>query len=64
LSGLLKTRALVVCGAAILGVVLFAAIGAAALPDNPQLSNVAEPNLKADGYAPAPKLSKELQQVV
>jgi hypothetical protein len=64
LSRLLNTRALALCGAAILGVVLFAAIGAAALPDNPELSNVSEPNLKADGYAPAPKLSKELQQVV
>jgi hypothetical protein len=64
LSRLLKTRALGVFGTAILGVVLFAAIGAAALPDNPQLSNVAEPNLKADGYAPAPKISKEIQQVV
>jgi len=64
LSGLLKTRALVVCGGAILGVVLFVAVGAAALPDNPELSNVAQPNLKADGYAPAPKLSKEIQQVI
>jgi hypothetical protein len=64
LSGLLKTRALVVCGGAILGVVLFVAVGAAALPDNPELSNVAQPNLKADGYAPAPKTSKEIQQVV
>jgi hypothetical protein len=45
-------------------VVLFVAVGSAALPDNPQLSDVAAPNLKADGYAPAPKLSKELQQVV
>ncbi len=64
MSGLLKTRALVVCGGAILGVVLFVAVGAAALPDNPELSNVAQPNLKADGYAPAPKLSKEIQQVI
>jgi len=26
-------------------VVLFATVGAAALPDNPELSNVAQPNL-------------------
>jgi hypothetical protein len=44
--------------------VVFATVGAAALPDNPELSNVASPNLRSVGYAPAPKLSKELQQVV
>jgi hypothetical protein len=64
LTKLLTRRALFSGGVAILGVVLFAAVSAAALPDNPQLSNVAVPNLKAKGYAPAPKLSKELQEVV
>jgi hypothetical protein len=44
--------------------VLFATVGGAALPDNPELSNVAQANLKSVGYAPAPKLSKELQQLV
>src|SRR5258707_788020 len=61
---MLRREALAFVGAAILGVMLFAAVGAAALPDNPQLSNVAQPNLKSAGYAPAPKISKELQQVV
>jgi hypothetical protein len=44
--------------------VVFATVGAAALPDNPQLSDVSQPNLKALGYAPAPKLAKDLQEVV
>jgi hypothetical protein len=44
-------------------VVLFATVGGAALPDSPQFAGVAQPNLKAAGYAPAPKLSKELQEV-
>jgi hypothetical protein len=64
LSRLLKTHGLAVGGAAILGVIVFVAVGAAALPDNPQLSNVAQPNLKSVGYAPAPRISKEIQQVV
>lgn len=64
MSRLLKTHALAVGGAAILGVIVFVAVGAAALPDNPELSNVAQPNLKSVGYAPAPKISKEIQQVV
>jgi hypothetical protein len=46
-----------------LAMVVFVAVGAAALPDNPQLSNVAQPNLKSVGYSPAPKLSKEIQEV-
>jgi hypothetical protein len=53
-----------VLGAALLGTVVFATVGAAALPDNPELSNVVNANLKSVGYSPAPKLSKELQQVV
>jgi hypothetical protein len=44
--------------------VLFATVGGAALPDNPELSTVAQANLKSAGYTPAPKLSKELQQLV
>jgi hypothetical protein len=59
-----KARALAVAGAMVFGVVLFATVGGAALPDNPQFAGVAQPNLKASGYAPAPKLSKELQEVV
>jgi hypothetical protein len=59
-----KARPLAVAGATVLGVVLFATVGGAALPDSPQLVGVAQPNLKAAGYAPAPKLSKELQEVV
>ena len=59
-----RVRGFAFGAATLLGVVLFATIGAAALPDNPELSNVGQANLKAAGYAPAPKLSKELQQVV
>jgi hypothetical protein len=47
-----EARVLVLAAAAVLGVVLFATVGAAALPDSPELSNVAQPNLKAAGYAP------------
>jgi hypothetical protein len=54
----------VALGAALLGTVVFATVGAAALPASPELSNVANANLKSVGYAPAPKLSKELQEVV
>jgi hypothetical protein len=57
-------RGVALAAAIVLGVVLFATVGAAALPDNPQLSTVANANLRSLGYAPAPKLSKELQQVV
>jgi len=57
-------RALALGAAAVLGVVVFATVGGAALPDNPQLSNVAQANLKSLGYAPAPKLSAGLQQEV
>jgi hypothetical protein len=60
----MKTRALAVGGAVILSVVLFATIGAAAPSTGLELSSVAQPNLKADGYAPAPKLSVEIQQVI
>jgi hypothetical protein len=56
-------RGLVLGAAIVLGVVLFATVGGAALPDNPQLSDVAQPNLKSVGFAPAPKLSQELQQI-
>jgi hypothetical protein len=57
-------RGLVLGAAIVLGVVLFATVGGAALPDNPELSTVAQANLKSAGYTPAPKLSKELQQLV
>ena len=33
-------------------------------PESPTLSNVATANTRSDGYAPANKLSVELQQVV
>jgi hypothetical protein len=58
-----KARPLAVAGVTVLGVVLFATVGGAALPDSPQFAGVAQPNLKAAGYAPVPKLSKELQEV-
>src|SRR6185437_14490965 len=60
----LNRRATAAFGAALVGAVAFVTVGSAALPDNPELSNVANANLRSLGYAPAPKLSKELQQVV
>jgi hypothetical protein len=51
-------------GLAVLAVVVFAAAGAAAPPNSVQLTNVATANTKSDGYAPAPKLSKELREAV
>ena len=42
--------------------VVFAAVGGAAGPDSPQLTNVTA-NTRSVGYAPASKLSPELQQV-
>jgi hypothetical protein len=60
----LSRRATAAFGAALVGAVAFVTVGSAALPDNPELSNVANANLRSLGYAPAPKLSKELQQVV
>jgi hypothetical protein len=59
-----KTRALALAGAAILGVMLFATVGPAASSTRLELNAVAQPNLKADGYAAAPKLSADIQQVV
>jgi hypothetical protein len=58
-----NARPLAVAGLTVLGVVLFATVGGAALPDSPQLTGVAQPNLKTAGYTPSPKLSKELQEV-
>ena len=52
-----EARALAFGAATVLGVVLFATVGAAALPDNPELSNVAQANLKAAGYVPEPRAS-------
>jgi len=63
LSGKLSRHALACAGTVLLGVVLFAAVGAAARLDDTQLSSVG-PNLKANGYAPGPKLSKQLQEVI
>ena len=51
---------LVVVGA----VAVFAAVGGAASPDSPQLTNVPTANTKATGYAPASRLSAELSQIV
>ena len=44
--------------------IVFAATGAAASSDDVKLSPVATANTKAAGYAPASRLSTELQQVV
>jgi hypothetical protein len=60
----LSRRATIALGAASVAAVALATVGSAALPDSPELSNVAQPNLRSVGYAPAPKLAKELQEVV
>jgi hypothetical protein len=44
-------------------VAMFAAVGGAASPDSPQLSNVPTANTKAAGYAPSSRLSAELSQI-
>jgi hypothetical protein len=44
-------------------VAVFAAVGGAASPDSPQLSNVPAANTKAVGYAPSSRLSAELSQI-
>jgi hypothetical protein len=56
-----QARLLVVCTAAVLGGVLYAAVSTAA---KPYLTNVANANTKSPGYAPASVLSPELQQHV
>jgi Alkaline phosphatase PhoX len=64
LSRRLTRPASAFAGLAVLVLVVFAAAGAAAPPNNFQLTNVATANTKSDGFAPAPKLSKELGEVV
>ena len=49
--------------AALGAVAVFAAVGGAAPPDSPQLTNVPTANTKATGYAPASRLSAELSQI-
>jgi hypothetical protein len=44
-------------------VAVFAAVGGAASPDSPQLTNVPTANTKAVGYAPSSRLSAELSQI-
>jgi hypothetical protein len=46
------------------GILVFVAAGAAFSPHGPHLTNVATPNTRSDGLAPAAKLSAELQQIV
>ena len=46
------------------GAVVFTTIGGAAPSGNPALTNVPTANAKVAGYAPSPKLSPELQQIV
>jgi hypothetical protein len=48
---------------AVVAAALAAAVAAASGPDDTQFSGVATANTKAAGYAPAPKLTPELQQV-
>ncbi len=49
--------------AAVGAVAVFAAVGGAASPDSPQLTNVPTANTKAAGYAPSSRLSAELSQI-
>ncbi len=55
--------AAVLAGAAVAGGAIFAAGGVAGGPDSPSLTGVATANSKAAGYAPASRLSPELQQL-
>ena len=50
--------------AAMTGIFVFVAAGAAFAPHGLHLTNVPTPNTRSDGVAPAAKLSPELQQIV
>src|SRR3954447_6490521 len=50
--------------AAVVGVAVFAGVGIAGPPSGPAVSDVPGANTKAAGYAPASKLSAQLQQIV
>jgi hypothetical protein len=49
---------------AVLAAAAFVAVGAAAPPSGPQLTDVSTANTRAAGYAPASRLSAELRQIV
>jgi hypothetical protein len=61
---MVKKHALLTLGAIAGATAVFAAVGGAAGPDSPQLTNVPTANTRSIGYAPSSKLSPELQQVV
>ena len=60
----LRGRACATGAIALTGAAAFVAVGAARPPSGPQISSVPTANQKAVGYAPASRLSPELQQVV
>jgi hypothetical protein len=61
-SGKLGRRALGASVVAAASASVFVAVGSADSSHGPNLTNVATANQKAAGYAPAPKLSQEVQQ--
>jgi hypothetical protein len=63
-SKLRTSSRIAACAVAAGGCVAFSALGWAGPPDGPRLSHVPSANQKAAGYAPASRLSPELQQVV
>ncbi len=64
MSQRLTRRVPAFAGLAVLAFVVFAAAGAAAPPGSVALTNVATANTKSTGFAPAPKLSKELIETI
>jgi hypothetical protein len=58
-----RTRLLIALAAVASGISALAVAGSATPPDGPHLTDVATPNTKAVGVAPASKLSPELRQI-
>jgi hypothetical protein len=61
---MVKNKSFVPLFAIVGAAAVFAAVGGAAGPDSPQLTDVPSANTRSIGYAPASKLATELQQVV
>ncbi|MDP9308760.1 MAG: phosphatase [Actinomycetota bacterium] len=58
-----RSRVLIALAIAAAGISALTVAGSAAPPEGPYLSDVATPNVKAVGFAPASKLSTELRQI-
>ncbi|MDP9283926.1 MAG: DUF839 domain-containing protein, partial [Actinomycetota bacterium] len=61
---MVKNKSFVPLFAIVGAAAVFAAVGGAAGPDSPRLTDVPSANTRSIGYAPASKLATELQQVV